>query len=334
MAKPVGEQVVVITGASAGIGRACVRAFAAKGAKLGLVARNVEGLEGARREAEALGAEVLVCPTDVADAHAVEQAAAAIEQRFGRIDTWVNDAMVTVFAPISEMTAEEYKRVTDVTYLGYVYGTMAALKRMRPRNSGTIIQVGSALAYRSIPLQSAYCGAKAAIRGFTDSLRTELIHEGSRIEVSHLILPAVNTPQFDVQRTKLDKQPQPVPPIYTPELIANVVVRAAERPRREIVIAGSALKAVVGQKLVPAFVDWYLARTGFKAQQTDQPVDPNRPDNLYSPVPGDHGAHGRFTDRSRTFSPQLWANLHRKAIAAGTAATAVAAFVALRVARG
>ena len=219
MARPVGEQVVVITGASSGIGRACARAFAAQGARLGLIARSEEALQNAAEEAQRLGSEAVVCPADVADAEAVERAAAAVEDRFGRIDTWVNNAMVTVLSPAIQMTPDEFRRVTEVTYLGYVHGTLAALRRMLPRDEGTIIQIGSALAYRSIPLQSAYCGAKAAIRGFTDSLRSELLHDGSHVQLSMLQLPAVHTPQFEVARTRMPRHPQPVPPIYPPELI-------------------------------------------------------------------------------------------------------------------
>ncbi|MGH9173685.1 MAG: SDR family oxidoreductase, partial [Vicinamibacterales bacterium] len=309
--------VVVITGASSGVGRACARAFADEGAKLGLIARSVEGLDGAAREARAAGGRALVLPLDVADADAVELAVARVEDELGPIDIWVNNAMVSVFSPIAEMTAEEFRRVTEVTYLGYVYCTLSVLKRMRPRNRGTIIQIGSALVYRSIPLQSAYCAAKAAIRGFTDSLRTELLHEHSAIQVSMLQLPAVNTPRFDVVRTRLPGHPQPVPPIYQPEMIAEAVLWAAERHPREMVIGGSALKAIVGQKLIPGLLDRYLARTGFASQQADYPVEPNRPDNLYDPTPGDHGAHGSFDERAQPWAPQLTARMHPLAFVTG-----------------
>jgi NAD(P)-dependent dehydrogenase (short-subunit alcohol dehydrogenase family) len=265
----------------------------------------------------------------VADADAVEAAAERVEAELGPIDIWVNNAMVSVFSPISEMTADEFRRVTEVTYLGTVHGTLSALKRMRHRDSGTIVQIGSALVYRSIPLQSAYCAAKAAIRGFTDSLRSELLHDGSSVKVSILQLPAVNTPQFDVVRTRLPGHPQPVPPIYQPEMIAEAVLWAAERHPREMVIAGSALKAVIGQKLIPGILDRYLARTGFKSQQADYPVEPNRPDNLYEPVPGDQGARGSFGDRSRDWAPQLSVRMSPLAGASTLAGVVVAAIAGI-----
>jgi NAD(P)-dependent dehydrogenase (short-subunit alcohol dehydrogenase family) len=331
MARPIQDQVVVITGASSGIGRACVRAFAARGARLGLIARSRQGLEAASREAQQAGGEAIVLPLDVADADAVDRAAGSVEERFGRIDVWVNNAMVSVLSPIKEMTPEEFRRVTEVTYLGYVWGTQAALRRMLPRDDGTIIQIGSALAYRSIPLQSAYCAAKAAIRGFTDSLRTELLHDGSNVRVSMLQLPAVNTPQFEVVRTRMPRHPRPVPPTFAPEMIADSVVWAAERAPREMVIGASALQAILGQKLAPGLVDRYLAKTGYDAQQTDQPVDPNRPDNLFDTVPGDHGAHGPFDAESSTWSAQLWARMHSGVVAATGVAAAAAALAATAI---
>src|SRR6185369_10876823 len=259
--KPVSEQVVVVTGASSGVGRAIARAFGAAGAKVGLIARGVDGLEACAREIRESGGEALVLPLDVSDAAAVERAADAVVARFGRIDTWVNDAMVSVFARALEVTPEEYERVTKVNYLGFVHGTLAALRRMKDQgDGGGIIQIGSALVYRSIPLQSAYCASKAAIRGFTDSLRSELLHDGSRVKLCMLQLPAVNTPQFDVVRSRLPNHPQPVPPIYQPEVIAREVVRVAEHPVRELWISTSAIKAIVGQKLVPGVADRYLAR--------------------------------------------------------------------------
>ena len=334
MTRPIADQVVVVTGASSGIGRACVRAFAARGARLGLIARSEEALQNAAAEVRRSGSEAIVCPTDVADAEAVERAAGAIEERFGRIDTWVNNAMVTVLSPAIQMTPDEFRRVTEVTYLGYVFGTLAALRRMLPRDEGTIIQIGSALAYRSIPLQSAYCGAKAAIRGFTDSLRSELLHDGSHVRLSMLQLPAVDTPQFEVARSRMPRHPQPVPPIYTPELMAEVTVRVAEHPVREMIIGGSALQAIVGQIVIPGLLDRYLAKKGYEGQQTDLPFDPNRPDNLYRPVPGDHGAHGLFSARSKDRSLQLWLRLHRGVVAAaGAAAVGIGAFAALSQAR-
>jgi NADP-dependent 3-hydroxy acid dehydrogenase YdfG len=330
--RPVREQVVVITGASSGVGRACVRRFAEGGARLVLIARSEEALQAAANEVRQAGSEALVVPLDLADPDAVERAAALAEERFGRIDTWVNNAMVSVFSPVSEMTAEEYRRVTEVTYLGTVYGTLAALRRMRVHDEGTIIQIGSALVYRSIPLQSAYCAAKAAIRGFTDSLRTELLHEQSQIRVSMLQLPAVNTPQFDLVRSRLPRRAQPVPPIYAPELIAQAVVWTAEHRVREMVIGGSALQAILGQMVAPGLLDRYLGRTGYDAQQTDQPAEPDRPDNLYYPVPGDHGAHGRFTDQSSDSSLQLWARMHQGSVGIAAALGGLLALASVRLA--
>jgi NAD(P)-dependent dehydrogenase (short-subunit alcohol dehydrogenase family) len=315
------NKVVVVTGASAGVGRAAVRAFAAKGADVALLARGVDGLEGARREVEAAGGRALVCPLDVADADAVEAAAEKIERTLGPIDIWVNDAMVSVFAPIIETTAEEFRRVTEVTYLGVVHGTLSALRRMRPRDRGTIVQVGSALAYRSIPLQAAYCAAKHAVRGFTESLRTELLHDKSNVHVSVVQLPAVNTPQFSWSRAKLPNRPQPVPPIYQPEIPADAIVFAATHHRREVWVAWPVAEAVIGEKLAPGVVDLYLAREGYESQQTDQPISPDRRDNLYEPLPGDHGAHGTFDARARSFSVGLWMSKHRAALAAVAGAT-------------
>jgi NAD(P)-dependent dehydrogenase (short-subunit alcohol dehydrogenase family) len=304
-------EIVVITGASAGVGRATVRAFARRCAHLGLIARGCDGLEGARREVEALGGKALVLPTDVADADQVEAAAAAVEEQLGPIDIWINDAMVSVFSPVKEMTPEEFRRVTEVTYLGYVYGTLAALKRMLPRDRGVIVQVGSALAYRGIPLQAAYCGAKHAIQGFMDSLRCELLHDGSHVQVTMVQMPALNTPQFGWVKSRLSHKAQPVPPIFQPEVAAEAIVWAADHPRREFLVGFSTVKAVIGNKLVPWLGDWYLARQGYAAQQTDEPADPYRTHNLWQPVPGDHGAHGTFDARARDTSLQLWADTHR-----------------------
>jgi short-subunit dehydrogenase len=270
-----------------------VRKLAQRGAALGLIARGEEGLEGARREAEAAGAKALTVAADVADANAVEAAAGRIEQHLGPIDVWINNAMVSVFSPIMQMEPAEYERVTRVTYLGAVYGSLAALKRMVPRNRGTIVQVGSALAYRGIPLQSAYCAAKHALQGFTESLRTELLHERSDVHVTMVQLPAVNTPQFDWTRTRMPRQAQPVPPIYQPEVAADAIIWAAGQRRREVLVGWPTVEATVGNTLAPGYVDRYLARVGYDSQQTAEPVAPNRPDNLFEPVHRDAGAHGR-----------------------------------------
>ena len=310
------KQVVVVTGASGGVGRAIAHAFAKRGADVALLARGKEGLDAAAREVEALGGRALILPTDVADHEQVEAAAAAAEKHFGPIDVWVNDAMATVFAPFADTTPEEFARATQVTYLGAVYGTMAALRRMRPRDHGTVVQVGSALAYRAIPLQAAYCGAKFAIRGFTDSVRTELLHDKSKVWISMVQLPAVNTPQFSWCRTKMPDHPQPVAPIYQPEVPAAVVVYAAHHRRREIWVGGSAVEAIVANKIAPRFLDWYLAKTGFKSQQMQgRPVSTDRPNNLFKPVPADAATHGIFDDRSKRRSFQVWATTHRAALA-------------------
>lgn len=309
-------ETVVITGASAGVGRATVRRFARERANIGLLARGWDGLEAARAEVEQEGGKALVIPADVSDAGQVDRAAARVEETFGPIDIWVNDAMVTVFAPFLEITPEEYQRATEVTYLGFVWGTMAALRRMVPRDRGTVVQVGSALAYRSIPLQSPYCGAKAAIRGFTDSIRTELLHLKSRVHLTMVQMPALNTPQFDWCRCKLPNHPQPVPPIFQPEVAADAIYYAAHQRRREIYVGGSTVKAILANELAPGLADRYLGETGYQSQQTDQPVSPGRPSNLFQPVGGDHGAHGQFDASARACSPQLWADSHRGLLAA------------------
>jgi NAD(P)-dependent dehydrogenase (short-subunit alcohol dehydrogenase family) len=313
-------EVVVITGASAGVGRATAQAFGRRGARVGLLARGRDGLEGAKAEVESAGAKALVLPTDVSDAQAVEAAAGEVEERFGPIDVWVNNAMVSVFSPVKEMTAEEFRRVTEVTYLGTVYGTLAALKRMLPRNRGSIVQVGSALAYRGIPLQSAYCGSKHAIQGFTESLRSELIHDQSDVQLTMVQMPALNTPQFGWVRSRLPRKPQPVPPIFQPEVAAEAIVWAAQHRRNELWVGWPAVKAIWGNTLIPRELDYYLARTGYDSQQTDEPVDQDRKDNLWEPLPGDHGAHGSFDNRAHRRSYQWWANTHRGVAAlAGTA---------------
>jgi NAD(P)-dependent dehydrogenase (short-subunit alcohol dehydrogenase family) len=309
-------EVVVITGASAGVGRATVQRFAREGAHIGLIARGVDGLEAARDEVERAGGKALVLPADVADADAVEDAAARVEREFGPIDIWINDAMTTIFAPFLEVTPDEYRRATEVTYLGFVWGTMSALRRMVARDRGTIVQVGSALAYRSIPLQSPYCGAKAAIRGFTDSIRCELLHRRSNVHITMVHLPALNTPQFDWCRTRLPRHPMPVPPIYQPEIAAEGIYYAAHHRRREMTIGAPTPVVIQANKLVPGFGDWYLAENGYDSQQTDQPVDPDRPSNLFQPVPGDHGAHGSFDAQAKSSSAQLWANMNRGVLTA------------------
>jgi NAD(P)-dependent dehydrogenase (short-subunit alcohol dehydrogenase family) len=321
---------VVVTGASAGGGRAGVRRFARDGACIALLARGVDGLEAARREVEEAGGRAIAIPTDVADWAQVDAAAARAERELGPIDIWINNAMASVFSPVAEMRPEEYRRVTEVTYLGVVHGTLAALGRMKPRNSGTIVQVGSALAYRGIPLQSAYCAAKHAIQGFMDSLRAELIHEQSAVHVTMVNLPAVNTPQFRWVRSRLPRKAQPVPPIFQPEVPAEAIHWAAHHKRRSIWVGLPTVQAIVGNRLAPGVLDHYLARTGYDSQQTDEPEDPNRADNLFEPLAGDHGAHGVFDDRARTSSPQLWASMHRVAtigaLLAAAALVAAAAF--------
>ena len=320
------NETIVITGASAGLGRAVAREFGRHGAKVGLLARGIDGLEAAKREIEALGGHAMVIPTDVADANAVEQAAAAVEEQFGPIDIWINNAMTSVFSPVKEMEPEEYKRVTEVTYLGVVHGTLAALKRMLPRDQGTIVQVGSALVYRSIPLQSAYCAAKHAVAGFTDSLRCELIHDKSKVRLTMVQMPALNTPQFGWVKNRLKNKAQPVPPIFQPEVGARAIYWVSHHHRREIYVGWSTVEAIVGNKLAPRAADRYLGRTGYESQQTSVPEDPNRPDNLWKPISGDHGAHGTFDNRARENSHQLWADLHRLWIGLGLAAAVGAGF--------
>ena len=323
------SEVVVITGASAGVGRATTRKFARHGARIALLARGTDGLEVAQREVEELGGTAIVIPVDVANAEQVEAAAARVEIDLGKIDIWINNAMVSVFSPIKEMTPEEFRRVTEVTYLGCVYGTLAALRRMLPRDHGTIVQVGSALAYRGIPLQSAYCAAKHAIQGFCDSLRCELLHDKSGVRLTMVQLPALNTPQFGWVKSRLPRKAQPVPPIFQPEVAAEAIYFAAHNPRREFYIGLPSVKAIVANKIAPGLLDHYLARTGYGAQQYDGPEDPNRPDNLWQPVPGDHGAHGAFDARASNWSPQLWTSEHRTWIGIGVMTLALSGIIAL-----
>jgi short-subunit dehydrogenase len=297
--------VVVVTGASAGVGRAAARAFGDTGAAVALIARDADGLNATLKEIESAGGRAMAIELDVADAVALEEATDRIESELGPIDVWVNNAMVSVFSPVHELSADEVKRVTEVTYLGYVYGTLCALKRMRPRGRGTIVQVGSALAYRAIPLQAAYCGAKHAIKGFTQSLRCELLHDGVQIRVTMVQLPAVNTPQFDWVRTRLAGRPQPVPPIFQPEVAAKAIVWAAAHAPRELKVGWPTARALYLNRVVPGMLDRYLAKKGYESQQADEPVEPGRRDNLFAPLPGDQGAHGRFDSESRAASRLL-----------------------------
>lgn len=298
-------QVVVITGASAGIGRATAWEFARKGAFLGLLARDKKRLEEVKKEVERFGGKAVIIPTDVSHFNQVKQAADQVEKEFGPIDIWINNAMVTVFSPITKITPEEYRQVTDVTYHGTVYGTMVALSRMRPRNKGVIVQVGSALAYRAIPLQAPYCGAKHAIRAFTDSLRVELMHEKKNIHVVMVQLPAHNTPQFSWAQTHMQKHPQPVPPIYQPELAAKAIVFAATHKRREVWVGKPAVATIFMSKLFPLLVDRYLSLFGFDSQIAEIPFDPKRPNNLFQTVLGDFSAHGVFDKQARKTDVQF-----------------------------
>ena len=313
-------RVVVVTGASAGVGRATALAFAKAGAHVGLLARGRDRLEGARLEVEAAGAQAMAVVTDVSDAEAVEAAAAAVEEQLGPVAVWVNNAMTSVFSPVRQLEPAEVCRVMEVTYLGTVHGTLAALRRMLPRDEGTIVQVGSALAYRAIPLQAAYSAAKFATRGFTDSLRCELRHDASRVRLTTVHLPGLNTPQFEWVKTRLVGRPRPMPPVYQPEVAARAIVWAAEHPGRERFVGPSTLATVWANKVAPGLVDRYLARTGFEAQQADEPVDADRPDNLWEPAPGRHGARGRFDAMAKPRSLQLEASIQRRRLAAVAAA--------------
>lgn len=327
--------VVVVTGSSAGLGRAIAHAYAKRGAKLGLLARNPEALAAAKQECEELGGQAVFIPTDVSDADAVERAATQIEEQLGPIDIWINNAMVSVFSPVKEMEAADYKRVTEVLYLGFVHGTLSALRRMLPRDRGTIIQIGSALAYRSIPLQSAYCACKHAINGFTDSLRCELIHDKSNVKVTAVHMPAMNTTQFDWVKNRMPDDTQPVPPIFEPEVSAEVVVAAglAEHPRREYWVGSPTVEAILGQKFIPGLLDIYLGKTGYRSQQIKgEKRDPNAPNNLYEYVPGVHSARGKFADRSKRTSAEVFLSLHREWFALGALA-AIGACAALTARR-
>jgi NAD(P)-dependent dehydrogenase (short-subunit alcohol dehydrogenase family) len=320
------QEVVVITGASAGVGRAVAQEFARHGACIGLLARNRESLELARQEVESYGGRALAVVADVADADAVERAAQLVEAKFGPITIWINNAMASMISPVTEMTPDEFLRITQVTYLGYVHGTLAALRRMTPHNQGAIVQVGSALSYRSIPLQSAYCAAKHAIKGFTEALRCELIHDRCNIRLNMVHLPAVNTPQFEWIRSRMPNQPQPVPPIYQPEVIARAIYWSAHHNRREMLIGISTVGAIWANKFSPGLIDRYLAKTGYQSQQTNEPIPVDRPDNLMQPVLKDFGAHGRFDRGAVPVSIQSWLDRHR--------AVALAGFITLTSAGG
>jgi len=322
-------EVVVITGASAGVGRATVREFAKHGAQIGLIARGVDGLKAAQKELEELGGKALVFPMDIGDAERVEAAAAQIEADLGEIDIWINNAMASVFSPVKEMTAEDFRRVTEVTYLGCVYGTLAALKRMLPRNRGMIVQIGIALAYRGIPLQAAYCAAKHAIQGFCDSLRCELMHDNSNVRLTMVQLPALNTPQFGWVKSRLPRRAQPVPPIFQPEMAAEAIYFAAHHPRREFYVGAPSVAAIVGNRFAPGLLDRYLADTAYESQQYNGPEDPDRAHNLWQPVPGDHGAHGAFDARAKDCSAQLWTSEHRALLGIGVVALIISGLVAL-----
>ena len=320
-------ETVVITGASAGVGRATALKFARKGARLALLARGRDGLEAACKEVEEFGGRALAILVDLAKADHVDAAAEKIEAELGKIDIWINNAMVSVFSPIKEMTPEEFRRVTEVTYLGCVHGTLAALKRMLPRDRGVIVQVGSALAYRAIPLQSAYCAAKHALRGFTESLRCELIHDKSNVCVTMVQLPALNTPQFGWVKSRLPRKAQPVPPIFQPEVAAEAIYFAAHRPRREFYVGWPSAKAIIASKIVPGLLDHFLARTGYNSQQYDGAEDRNRPHNLWEPLPGDNGAHGDFDARAKSWSAQWWTSQRRGVIGVVIAGTVLAAAI-------
>lgn len=330
------DKVVVVTGASGGVGRATAKRFGSLGARVALLARGESGLDGAVRQVEAAGGKALAVPTDVADYDQVEAAATRVESELGPIDVWVNVAFTSVFAPFTEIEPKEFKRLTEVTYLGYVYGTRAALDRMLPRDHGVIVQTGSALAYRGIPLQSGYCGAKHAIQGFHESLRCELLHEKSNVKVTMVQLPGLNTPQFSWVRSRLPKHPQPVPPIYQPEVAAGALVHAAEHPgRREYWVGGSTALTLLGNKFAAGLLDRYLARTGFESQQTDDPRQARQRDNIWQPADDatghDYGAHGEFDQESKSRSVQVWASQHERLLSfAGLAAGVTAGIAALR----
>jgi short-subunit dehydrogenase len=319
------QPTVVICGATAGVGRATAQTFARSGYRVALIARGADGLADTCAELEAMGAQVLAISADVADSQAIDQAAERVETELGPIDVWVNAAMATVFGPVEKISAEEYKRVTEVTYLGFVHGTLAALRYMRPRDHGTIVQVGSALSYRAIPLQSAYCAAKFAIRGFTDSLRCELIHSQSRVRLTMVQLPAHNTPQFDWSRNKMSRRPQPVPPIHTPEVAARAIMRAAKEAPRELWMGSASFQAIIGNMFMPGLLDRMMAKQAWSGQMTDEPANPEQPDNLFEPVKGLHRLEGRFDDQIKDHAVALSSETVGKLAVAGLAAVTVGA---------
>src|SRR3954470_16595466 len=324
-----GKGVAVVTGGTAGLGRAIVRELAARDWDVAILARGEDGLEGAAADVREAGNRALAVPTDVADRAAVEAAADRIESELGPIDVWINDAMVGVFGEFASTDPEDFERAVQVNFFGFVNGTRAALHRMQPRGSGAIVQVGSALAHRGIPLQAAYCSSKHAIKGFTDTLITELRHAGSPITISEVDMPAMNTIQFDWVKSQLPHHPQPVPPIYQPEICAKVVVDTAEKPRRRVWVGEPTVFTIVGNRVSSRFADWYLARTGYQGQQAPGLKQAMIGPNLYEPVAGDHGAHGAFDERSMRISPQTWAIRHRPLAYAAAAATASGVAAAL-----
>ncbi|MGN6380610.1 MAG: SDR family oxidoreductase [Gaiellales bacterium] len=320
------DRVVVVTGASAGVGRATAKAFAEDGWRVALLARGKAGLDGAAEDVRAAGGVALAIPVDVSDANAVEHAADVVERELGPIAVWVNNATATVFSPIKDIDSADFRRSTEVTYLGTVYGTLAALRRMLTRDTGTIVQVGSALAYRAIPLQGAYCGAKHAIQGFTESLRCELLHDGSGVHVTMVQLPAINSPQFNWSRNRMPQRPQPVPPIFQPEVAARAIRWAADHRRKEVWVGAPTVKAIIGDRVSSSLADRYLARNGYQAQLTPEHERPGRPDNLYEPLDDevDHGTHGRFDKSANPRSRAYWLNVHRAALAAASMAVGLA----------
>jgi len=329
------SRVVVVTGASGGVGRAVVRMLGRQHAKIGLLARGRDGLEAAKSEVEREGGEAIVIPTDVSKFEQVEEATAIVEERLGPIDVWINDAMVSMYSPFMKMSAEEFQHIVDVTFMGNVHGTQSALRRMIPRDSGVIIQVGSALAYRSIPLQSAYCASKHAIEGFTESVRSELIHMGSNVRISMVNLPGVNTTQFAWTKNRMPHKPRPTGTIYQPEVAAEAIVWTIDHDRRQVMVGYPTVEAVVGEKVIPGLLDHYLAHAAWDGAQLPEPADPNHRDNFWEPLPGDHGAHGPFDDQAHWHSPQLWATQHRGLLATlASVGVGAAAYAVYRAATG